>query len=109
MNSGFFILQRHFMRVDGVLIRIIDTRFHGKFGTSYTNIAHSNNNDNNNNSKNNNDNSNTGNNSDNMHSIHIENGNISVKKEYIIIVRECVVKESTYDDLRNVCVSMFTD
>lgn len=32
MGSGFFILQRFFLRVDGVLVRINDTRVHHKVG-----------------------------------------------------------------------------
>lgn len=28
MPSGFFILLRHFLRVDNVLLKIHDTRFH---------------------------------------------------------------------------------
>lgn len=32
MGSGFFVLQRFFLRVDGVLVRINDTRVHHKVG-----------------------------------------------------------------------------
>jgi type 2A phosphatase activator TIP41 len=35
MPSGFFILLRFFMRVDGVLIRCFDTRYHYEVGNSY--------------------------------------------------------------------------
>ncbi|KAJ2083288.1 Tap42 interacting protein [Coemansia sp. RSA 988] len=34
MPSGFFILQRFFLRVDGVLFRIFDTRIYHQFGTN---------------------------------------------------------------------------
>ncbi|KAJ1667930.1 Tap42 interacting protein [Coemansia sp. RSA 1813] len=33
MPSGFFVLQRFFLRVDGVLFRIYDTRIYHEFGT----------------------------------------------------------------------------
>ncbi|KAJ2723799.1 Tap42 interacting protein [Coemansia sp. Benny D115] len=33
MSSGFFVLQRFFMRVDGVLFRIYDTRMYHAFGS----------------------------------------------------------------------------
>ncbi|KAJ2798392.1 Tap42 interacting protein [Coemansia helicoidea] len=33
MPSGFFILQRFFLRVDGVLFRIFDSRIYHEFGT----------------------------------------------------------------------------
>lgn len=35
MPSGFFILLRFFMRVDGVLIRCFDTRYRYEIGNSY--------------------------------------------------------------------------
>lgn len=35
MQGGFFLLLRFFLRVDGVLVRINDTRIHHKAGTSY--------------------------------------------------------------------------
>ena len=35
MPSGFFILLRFFMRVDGVLIRCFDTRYHYEIENSY--------------------------------------------------------------------------
>lgn len=35
MPSGFYILQRFFLRVDQVLIRINDTRFHYEKGNNY--------------------------------------------------------------------------
>lgn len=35
MQGGFFLLLRFFMRVDGVLIRINDTRIYHKAGSSY--------------------------------------------------------------------------
>ena len=35
MPSGFFVLLRFFMRVDGVLIRCFDTRFHYELGKTY--------------------------------------------------------------------------
>jgi type 2A phosphatase activator TIP41 len=35
MPSGFFILLRFFMRVDGVLVRCFDTRYHHEVGKSY--------------------------------------------------------------------------
>ena len=35
MPSGFFILLRFFMRVDGVLVRCFDTRYHYEVGKSY--------------------------------------------------------------------------
>ncbi|KAJ1788906.1 Tap42 interacting protein [Coemansia sp. RSA 2399] len=34
MPSGFFVLQRFFLRVDGVLFRIYDTRIYHEFGSS---------------------------------------------------------------------------
>ncbi|KAJ1891457.1 Tap42 interacting protein [Kickxella alabastrina] len=34
MPSGFFVLQRFFMRVDGVIFRIYDTRVHHEFGSN---------------------------------------------------------------------------
>ncbi|KAJ2664170.1 Tap42 interacting protein [Coemansia sp. RSA 1200] len=34
MPSGFFVLQRFFLRVDGVLFRIYDTRLYHEFGSS---------------------------------------------------------------------------
>ncbi|KAJ1946610.1 Tap42 interacting protein [Linderina macrospora] len=33
MPSGFFVLQRFFLRVDGVVFRIFDTRIYHEFGT----------------------------------------------------------------------------
>jgi len=35
MQGGFFLLLRFFLRVDGVLVRINDTRIHHKAGSSY--------------------------------------------------------------------------
>ena len=35
MPSGFFVLLRFFMRVDGVLIRCFDTRYHHEVGKDY--------------------------------------------------------------------------
>ncbi|KAJ2344025.1 Tap42 interacting protein, partial [Coemansia sp. RSA 2671] len=35
MPSGFFVLQRYFLRVDGVLFRIYDSRVFHQFGTDY--------------------------------------------------------------------------
>jgi type 2A phosphatase activator TIP41 len=35
MPSGFFILLRFFMRVDGVLIRCFDTRYYHEVGNDY--------------------------------------------------------------------------
>lgn len=35
MPSGFFILLRYFLRVDGVLLRINDTRLYHDFTTDY--------------------------------------------------------------------------
>jgi len=35
MQGGFFLLLRFFLRVDGVLVRISDTRIYHKAGTSY--------------------------------------------------------------------------
>ncbi|CAF3763865.1 unnamed protein product, partial [Adineta steineri] len=35
MPSGFFVLLRFFMRVDGVLIRCFDTRYYYEAGNSY--------------------------------------------------------------------------
>ena len=35
MPSGFFILLRFFLRVDNVLIRINDTRFHYEIENNY--------------------------------------------------------------------------
>lgn len=35
MPSGFFILLRHFLRVDNVLLKIHDTRFHYEIGNNY--------------------------------------------------------------------------
>ncbi|XP_035796348.1 TIP41-like protein [Anopheles albimanus] len=35
MPSGFYILQRFFLRVDGVLIRVHETRFHYEKGNDY--------------------------------------------------------------------------
>lgn len=35
MPSGFFILLRFFMRVDGVLIRCYDTRYHYEINKDY--------------------------------------------------------------------------
>ncbi|XP_073828851.1 TIP41-like protein [Musca autumnalis] len=35
MPSGFFILLRHFLRVDNVLLKIHDTRFHYEVGNNY--------------------------------------------------------------------------
>lgn len=35
MPSGFFILLRHFLRVDNVLLKIHDTRFHYEVGNDY--------------------------------------------------------------------------
>jgi type 2A phosphatase activator TIP41 len=35
MPSGFFILLRFFMRVDGVLIRCFDTRYYYETGNDY--------------------------------------------------------------------------
>lgn len=35
MPSGFFVLLRFFMRVDGVLIRCFDTRYHFEVGNTY--------------------------------------------------------------------------
>ncbi|KAI8325116.1 TIP41-domain-containing protein [Martensiomyces pterosporus] len=35
MPSGFFVLQRFFLRVDGVLFRIYDSRIHHQFGTDF--------------------------------------------------------------------------
>ncbi|KAJ2909449.1 Tap42 interacting protein [Coemansia aciculifera] len=34
MPSGFFVLQRYFLRVDGVLFRIFDSRVYHEFGSS---------------------------------------------------------------------------
>lgn len=35
MQSGFFILQRFFLRVDHVIIKICDTRIYYEIGNSY--------------------------------------------------------------------------
>lgn len=35
MPSGFFILQQLFMRVDGVLLRMNETRIYHAFNTNY--------------------------------------------------------------------------
>ncbi|RKP39720.1 TIP41-like family-domain-containing protein [Dimargaris cristalligena] len=35
MPSGFFVLQRFLMRVDGVVFRLFDTRVYHEFGTSH--------------------------------------------------------------------------
>lgn len=35
MPSGYFILYRYFLRVDGVLVRVIDTRYHYEVGKKY--------------------------------------------------------------------------
>lgn len=35
MPSGFFILLRHFLRVDNVLLKIHDTRFHYEIENNY--------------------------------------------------------------------------
>lgn len=35
MPSGFFILLRYFLRVDGVLIRCFDTRYHHEVEKNY--------------------------------------------------------------------------
>lgn len=35
MLSGFFILLRHFLRVDNVLLRMHDTRFHYEIENDY--------------------------------------------------------------------------
>jgi type 2A phosphatase activator TIP41 len=35
MPSGFYILQRFFLRVDEVLFRMNDTRIYHEFGTEY--------------------------------------------------------------------------
>jgi type 2A phosphatase activator TIP41 len=35
MPSGFFVLMRNFVRVDGVLIRINDTRYHYETDNKY--------------------------------------------------------------------------
>lgn len=35
MPSGFYVLLRFFMRVDGVMIKMIDTRFHYETGNDY--------------------------------------------------------------------------
>eukprot|EP00123_Amoebidium_parasiticum_P017921 comp24031_c3_seq1/m.43015 comp24031_c3_seq1/g.43015 ORF comp24031_c3_seq1/g.43015 comp24031_c3_seq1/m.43015 type:complete len:254 (-) comp24031_c3_seq1:531-1292(-) len=35
MPSGFFVLQRLYMRVDGVMVRINDTRVHHRFGSGF--------------------------------------------------------------------------
>ncbi|KAJ1965382.1 Tap42 interacting protein [Dipsacomyces acuminosporus] len=35
MPSGFFVLQRFFLRVDGVLFRIFDSRMYHQFGTGF--------------------------------------------------------------------------
>jgi len=35
MPSGFYVLLRLFLRVDEVMVRVIDTRYHHEFGTTY--------------------------------------------------------------------------
>ncbi|KAJ2737779.1 Tap42 interacting protein, partial [Coemansia sp. BCRC 34301] len=35
MPSGFFVLQRYFLRVDGVLFRIFDSRVYHQFGSHH--------------------------------------------------------------------------
>lgn len=35
MPSGFFVLLRHFLRIDDVLIRMHDTRFHYEIENDY--------------------------------------------------------------------------
>lgn len=35
MPSGFFILLRYFLRIDNVMIRINDTRFHYEIENNY--------------------------------------------------------------------------
>ncbi|KAJ2049788.1 Tap42 interacting protein, partial [Coemansia sp. S155-1] len=35
MPSGFFVLQRYFLRVDGVLFRIYDSRMYHQFGSDH--------------------------------------------------------------------------
>lgn len=35
MPSTFLVLQRYFLRVDNVLIRVIDTRIYHEFGTDF--------------------------------------------------------------------------
>lgn len=35
MPSSFFILLRYFLRIDGVMLRINDTRIYHEFGKNY--------------------------------------------------------------------------
>lgn len=35
MPSGFFVLLRHFLRIDDVLIRMHDTRYHWEIENAY--------------------------------------------------------------------------
>ena len=35
MDDSFFILVRSFVRVDGVKVRLLDTRIYHEFGTNY--------------------------------------------------------------------------
>lgn len=41
MPSGFYILQRFFLRVDEVLFRMNDTRVYHEFGTDYLQLEYS--------------------------------------------------------------------
>lgn len=41
MPSGWFVLLRSFVRVDGVLTRMTDTRIHYEFGREYALREHS--------------------------------------------------------------------
>lgn len=35
MPSGFFVLLRYFLRVDGVMVRVNDTRYYHDFTTNF--------------------------------------------------------------------------